>query len=110
MRLTDAPTVPYPSSPTPTSMDAKALRSEEAFHARKRAQLLPHPLDLRRVLLAARAQLREPRPAGFVVREELIRKRAASDLFQNPPHPLANSLVDDARPARQVAVLGDVRH
>jgi hypothetical protein len=46
MRLTDAPTVPYPRRATPTSTDAKALRPVEAFHARECAQLLPDPFDL----------------------------------------------------------------
>src|SRR6202521_6426556 len=62
MRLTEAPTVPYPRRATPTSTDAKALRPVEAFHARECAQLLPDPFDLGGFLFSACTELREPWP------------------------------------------------
>ena len=71
-------------------------------------QLLPDPFDLGGLLLAARAQLGELRAARLVVGEELLRERAAADLLEDPAHPLAHAVVDDADAAREVAVLGDV--
>src|SRR5947199_381533 len=57
------------------------LRAEEAFDARERAQLLADPLDLLRPLGAVGAQLREARPPGRVVGEELVGEAAALRLL-----------------------------
>src|SRR5690242_18686296 len=75
--LTEAPTVPYPRSPTPTSTDAMGLRAEEPLDPRKVAELLADALDLGRALRAVLAQLREARPPGCIVREQLLREAAA---------------------------------
>src|SRR5437763_2027521 len=87
----------------PTSTDAK-----QTLHAGQGAKLLSDPLDLRRPLLARLAQLRELRPAGLVVGEELPRERAAPDLGEDLAQPLLHALVHDAWPAREIAVLRDV--
>src|SRR6266446_3761691 len=76
MRLTDAPTVPYPRRATPTSTDPMRLLAEEPFDPGELPQLLSHPFDLGGRLFA----------------------------------PRAHAVVDDADPAREVAVLGDVGH
>src|SRR5581483_1042155 len=94
----------------PTSTDATRLRSEKPLDPCERAQLLPDPLDLRRTRLAVLAQLRELRAPGFVVGEELLRERPATHLFEDLAQPLLRAVVDDAWPARKIAVLGDVRH
>src|SRR5438067_150439 len=87
----------------PTSTDAK-----QTLHAGQGAKLLSDPLDLRRPLLARLAQLRELRPAGLVVGEELPRERAAPNLGEDLAQPLLHALVHDAWPAREIAVLRDV--
>src|SRR6478609_5748242 len=84
------------------------LRAEQPFDPRKFTQLLADALDLLRLRVAALAQLREPGPAGIVVGEELLRERTAPDLLEDRLHPLARPVVDDPRPPREVAVLGDV--
>src|SRR5947207_15954120 len=87
----------------PTSTDAK-----QTLHACQGAKLLSDPLDLRRALLARLAQLRELRPAGLVVGEELPGERSGLDLAEDVAQTLLDRVVDDAGPAREVAVLGDV--
>src|SRR4051794_20745512 len=108
-RLTDAPTVPYPRSATPTSTDAMRLRTEETFDARQGAKLLPDPFDLLGALRAIRAQLGEARASRLVVGEELSRELAAADLLEDALHALLRRGVDNPCPTREVAVLGDVR-
>src|SRR4029079_19475211 len=110
IRLTDAPTVPSPSSATPTSTADMCLRAEQALDAGELAELLADALDLRRARVPLRAQLGELRPARLVVAEELLGEDAARDLLEDLAHPLARAVVDDARPAGEVAELGDVRH
>src|SRR6266536_881458 len=84
--------------------------AEEAFDACELAQLLSDPLDLGRALSAFLAELGELRASRLVVAKQLLCKRAAADLLEDPAHPLAHAVVDDARAAREVAVLGDVGH
>src|SRR5581483_4001016 len=92
----------------PTSTDATRLRPEQAFHSGEGAKLLTDTLDLGGALLARLAQLREPRPAVLVVGEELLGERTAPHLGEDVAEPLLHGVVDDAGPARQVAVLGHV--
>src|SRR4051812_10366436 len=93
IRLTEAPTVPYPRSATPTSTADMRLRAEQPFDAGERAQLLPDPLDLLRLRVATLAQLGELGTARFVVAEELLRECAAADLLEDPAHPFAHAVV-----------------
>src|SRR3954454_20189765 len=76
---------------------------DERHHA---AQLLADRLDL--TALGLRAQLLHARAAGLDVADELLGERARADLLEDPAHLLAHVGVDDARPAREVAVLGRV--
>src|SRR5664279_274903 len=81
----------------------------QAFCACKLPQLLADLFELRRALLALLAQLLEARASGSVVLEQLLRERAAADPLEHALHPLADAVVDDDRPDREVAVLRDVR-
>src|SRR5581483_3775643 len=94
----------------PTSTDATRLRPEQPLDPCERAELLPDPLDLRRARLTVAAQLRELRATRLVVGEQLPRERATAHLLEDLAHPLLRAVVDEARAARKVAVLGDVRH
>src|SRR5579862_666692 len=93
----------------PTSTDpATRLLSEQALDACEVAQLLPDALDLRCPLLTVLAQGGELRTARLVVGEQLLGERAAADLAEDVAQPCLHRVVDDARPAREVAVFGDV--
>src|SRR5262247_3340791 len=70
------------------------------------AQLLPDLLH--RVLRAATPQRPERDATRLVLQDELPREGARLDLAQDLAHALAHALVDHARPAGQVTVLGRV--
>src|SRR3954453_11192037 len=91
-------------------MCLRSLRPEQPLDAGELAELLADPLDLRCTFEALLAQLGELRPSRLVVAEELLRERAAPDLLEDLAHPLARAVVDDARPAGEIAELRDVRH
>src|SRR4051794_1463102 len=91
-------------------MRPRGFRAEQAFDAREPAELLPDTLDLLRAPGTVLAQLREARPPGGVVCEELLRELAAAHVLEHLAHPLLDGVVDDARPDGEVAVLRDVRH
>src|SRR5262247_2197686 len=76
---------------------------EPGHHA---AQPLPHSLD--QVLPGRRLEPLEIRLAGPVLPHPLVGELPRLDVFEKLAHHLADALVDDARAARQVAVLGGV--
>src|SRR5665647_1910020 len=100
-----------PAPPPPTAMrlgtgshvDVEPALVDPAHHA---AQLFADGLD--KMLLALALQRVEHGAVGLVLEDPLARELAALDLGEQLAHGVAHVLVDDARAAREVAVLGRV--
>src|SRR5665811_1462528 len=86
-----------------SDVDVEAALVDPAHHA---AQLFADGLD--EMLLALALQGVEHGAVGLVLEDPLAREFAALDLGEQLAHGVAHVLVDDARAAREVAVLGGV--
>src|SRR6266511_13508 len=82
------------------------LDAEQALLSRMRTQLGTDLLEL--AAGVPPPELLEARPPRLVVCKQLAGERAAAHLVEQLAHRLLHALVDDARAAGQVAVLGDV--
>ena len=86
-----------------SDVDVEPALVDPAHHA---AQLFADTLD--EMLLALALQRVEHGAVGHVLQDPLARELATLDLGEQLAHGLAHVLVDDARAAREVAVLGGV--
>src|SRR5262245_29361416 len=99
---------PSASSLAPGTLVPRLIHEPVFFQPRHHvAQLLADYLD--RMLAADPAQRVELGGAGLILEQEFLRVGAGLDLLEDAAHLVLAFLGDDARTAREVAVLGVVR-